>query len=591
MSVVGEIGSKIPETQNKNESSCVEVDLFLDLIFDGFDTSGAQKNIYEKYRKGPNNVSILGNDNFRLNLLLGSIDNPDKLKLSKENEESPTSIHQKIIIKITPGKKGRHYINQIERSIEAIKRFVEKYLSNNEVESINVHVTILCYNQGEIVANIASALGFDKEDEDISAELSKIFDFRHHFGNYKIKSRDVVSISIIDVISPTTEIVKSVSALTGRFLFRTAVCIKDLLWNNPIVKFLTGRSNIFSVENSDMNFPSEEKITVLDAAIMCQHTYNSEAPVNKSVFSMVGALMGNECNIATQDQVSISVDRAIEDNIIEYNKRMKLNGKQGLEVNDGHISTHHNWIPVNIDGDYVYDPENIMSASKVSLVSNFSGFFSKIYVKKNNDGTIDYAYCTAGTEPSSANDWIFANFLQGLTGLSLQHTQSVRNAKKLDKFCRMEPRKRRLFFVGHSLGGGLASNNAIVTSDKHAITFNAAGLNMLRIGATLFINNPKAYFQHDERVSRVHPFIIDGEAVQFLRFIGQPAMNASKGQRFYNNEAIAMNPNETTIFESKDIEIINSEPITKLGHLNAVTKHTVENFLRLKDLEALEIIK
>lgn len=585
MKAPGETGSKTPDIQSKNECSRVEVDLFLDLIFDGLDTRGAQKNVYENFAKSSDYKNAnLGKDDFKLNLMLGSINNPEKLRLEKENEEGPTSIHQKIIIKITAGKKGRHYLTQIERSIDAVRKYVEKYISNNDVEAINVHVTIISYNQGEIISNIASALGFDKSDEEVVEELSKIFDFRRHFGNYKIKSRDVVSVSVIDVVAPTIDIVKDVAVATGKFLFRTAVSLKDLIWNNPITKFITGRSNILSGEKSDTNFPSKDKITVLDAAIMCQHTYLSEAPVNKSVFSMIGAIMGNETDIAPQDEVRIKVDREIEKNITDFYNRIDSNGRRNTNDYTGCVSTQHNWIPVG-------NTDNIVTETGVSLVSNLSGFFSKVYKKTNDDGIIDYAYCTAGTEPSSTNDWVFANFLQGLTGLSLQHTQSVRNAKKLNKYCKEDSQKRRLFFIGHSLGGGLASNNAIITSDKHAITFNAAGLNALRIGMTLFMNNPKAYFQHENRVSRVHPFIIDGEAVQILRFIGQPAMNASQGQRFYDNEEIVMAPPNTSIFKSTNVEVVNSQPITKLGHLNTINKHTVENFLRLKDLEALQIVK
>ena len=134
-----------------------------------------------------------------------------------------------------------------------------------------------------------------------------------------------------------------------------------------------------------------------------------------------------------------------------------------------------------------------------------SGFNSMLF-KKRKDGVNYYAYCTEGTEMSSVKDW-FSNISQGLIGLAPQYTYSVQNAKILDEAI---GNNSVLWFIGHSLGGGLASNNSLATR-RHAITFNAAGLNLLRVKATLILNNRGDLFQIDTRSNRIHAFVLQGE--------------------------------------------------------------------------------
>ena len=137
-----------------------------------------------------------------------------------------------------------------------------------------------------------------------------------------------------------------------------------------------------------------------------------------------------------------------------------------------------------------------------------SGFSSMLF-QKQVDGILYYAYCTVGTDEPV--DWI-SNATQFLTGLAAQYTYSVQIAKQLDKRI---GNTAALWFIGHSLGGGLASNNSLVTG-RHAITFNAAGLNILRVNATLILNNWKDLFHPIARSKRVHAFVIQGEILNSL---------------------------------------------------------------------------
>ena len=102
-----------------------------------------------------------------------------------------------------------------------------------------------------------------------------------------------------------------------------------------------------------------------------------------------------------------------------------------------------------------------------------SGFKSNLYERVVDGVVTEYVYATAGTE--DGRDWI-ANVSQ-LTGLSYQYLKSGENAKAISAaLSNME-----LNFVGHSLGGGEAALNSILTSSesligRKAFTFNAAGV-------------------------------------------------------------------------------------------------------------------
>lgn len=91
-----------------------------------------------------------------------------------------------------------------------------------------------------------------------------------------------------------------------------------------------------------------------------------------------------------------------------------------------------------------------------------SGYLAKLYEKDGH-----YAYVTAGTQ-----DWVDwkENGRQQFGYETQQYEQSIKYAKELKK-----QYGNNLVFVGHSLGGGLASANSRATGID-AITFNSAAL-------------------------------------------------------------------------------------------------------------------
>lgn len=538
------INAFIPNKKEKKEKSTVELELHFSLYFDGLPLNGTQENIRNTYRKGIN-ISPLSNN--CQNIFYTVCENPNAIHPSNRDFENSLIKHFAISVSLTPYNTIKNqYLNQLLNIRNYIENQVNNYLVEPNVESIKIYFYLIGYNQGEFIANIINSIGVYDDDNKLIDILKKHFQFKDFLSNKKIKTKIIESVTMMEP-----------AGLIYRFI------------NNGFVKLVTGRSDLLYESEDDKDgedYPSEKNISIYDAVLMCQHTYDSEAPADKSVFSIIHSFFSKKENKASEEGeiISIKVDDDILSNIKE-NKKLK--------------NYNSNWIRTDAEWRTVPDRGNeIIKDIGIGLKSRISGFYSKLYERIENNQTKSYAYCTAGTEPLSFNDWFFANFLQGLTGISLQYTQSVRNAIKLDKYC--HEKGLPLFFVGHSLGGGLASNNALATPYRHAITFNAAGLNPFRIMATLLINNPKDYFNRTGRKNRVHPFIIDGEAVQLLRYIGQPAMSADNNrEKRYSN----------------DTEIINSEikkennALPKFKDMGVVEKHNVMNFLRIKDLSQLKV--
>jgi hypothetical protein len=105
--------------------------------------------------------------------------------------------------------------------------------------------------------------------------------------------------------------------------------------------------------------------------------------------------------------------------------------------------------------------------SGLSLSDPSTGYFGALYRNADND---TYIYANRGTEGPDKLD-VRANVLQAFGLESAQYTQAIYVAQQLKRTF-----GDRLSFTGHSLGGGLASAQALATG-LPAITFNSAGLN------------------------------------------------------------------------------------------------------------------
>lgn len=99
-----------------------------------------------------------------------------------------------------------------------------------------------------------------------------------------------------------------------------------------------------------------------------------------------------------------------------------------------------------------------------------TGLVSALYHRIKN-GKTEYIYATAGTDPVSPRDW--QNNIYQVCGDSYQYDLALKNALVL--YEQINKKGCSLMFVGHSLGGGLATNNALATNCR-AIVFNPSGL-------------------------------------------------------------------------------------------------------------------
>lgn len=115
--------------------------------------------------------------------------------------------------------------------------------------------------------------------------------------------------------------------------------------------------------------------------------------------------------------------------------------------------------------------------NSMRLINFQTGLASVCMLHIVNSCVREIAYVTQGTDMLQIQDWA-NNIKQGLVGNSQQYKDSERIARSIHQYlCNYNCGEDiQLYFVGHSLGGGLAQHNAIVTR-RPAITFNPSTVN------------------------------------------------------------------------------------------------------------------
>lgn len=140
-------------------------------------------------------------------------------------------------------------------------------------------------------------------------------------------------------------------------------------------------------------------------------------------------------------------------------------------------------------------------------------------------GKKEYIYAIAGTNTESLKDW--KNNVDQLYGSSARYKLALENAECLAK--RIAKEKASLMFVGHSLGGGIATNNAIHTGHK-AIVFNPAGISRFTMDGSLY---------GDKADELVTTFITTNDIINLFQdasqaFVGMKmVIPPSIGKRYY----------------------------------------------------------
>lgn len=206
-------------------------------------------------------------------------------------------------------------------------------------------------------------------------------------------------------------------------------------------------------------------------------------------------------------------------------------------------------------------------AKEWRVESHIKGFVSGFGALVFTNGK-DYICCFKGTDfDSYGRDWILTNVLQGLSGFSLQHIRAVKEAKKLDKaiggLC-------NIWFVGHSLGGGLASAATIATKGRIGITFNAAGLNVVGVKVNQLFNNLNSILHPSKSWNRVFPYRIKGEILDTAQKIYLRPIAFGTLERGYGKKSVEL-----------DLKIDNEE-------ISCFNKHGINNFLLKESLSEIK---
>jgi RHS repeat-associated protein len=126
---------------------------------------------------------------------------------------------------------------------------------------------------------------------------------------------------------------------------------------------------------------------------------------------------------------------------------------------------------------YLSQPDEVpgWTRHKIYEHAGSPGYRASLYESSSGEFVLAYAGTDDGLTEVPWWDWL-ANLSQAMVGYSSQHYHALRDAKSaLERF------GVPIRFVGHSLGGGLASAAAIAHGQR-ATTFNAAGLHSRTTG-------------------------------------------------------------------------------------------------------------
>jgi hypothetical protein len=154
---------------------------------------------------------------------------------------------------------------------------------------------------------------------------------------------------------------------------------------------------------------------------------------------------------------------------------------------------------VRITNDSELDRE--LNLSNAMLVNEDSGYYAAAYRVGSR-----FIIANRGTEFSSGVDW-YANFIQGTGRIGAQYEQALRVAEAANAEV-----GDRVSFVGHSLGGGLASAQALAFR-RQATTFNSSGVHARTVER--YGISPSAGGKY------IKAYYVEGEVLSYLQDSGK----------------------------------------------------------------------
>lgn len=263
------IEAQSPEKENAQNQECVDKELFLNVIIDGSGSCQPQKIMRDAYRNG-REIRVDNSKQFVMSF--SGNENPDIPQSPNANVENELVVHDTLHIDMMP---DESYANKVCRIRNEIRGSIEKYCEDSKINSLKVHLFLFFYRQGDPAVNLMNSLA-PVNEEDAKKKIKNIFK-TPIFRNRKIKYQGIEYIGCFDPVSD--ELDNTINRLVDR--------------NTPSV--------------SD----------VLDAAVMCQFTYDTQSEANSSIISKVKSLFS-----AKKRQTKTADDNILNDANVDIGWKM-----------------------------------------------------------------------------------------------------------------------------------------------------------------------------------------------------------------------------------------------------------------------------
>jgi YD repeat-containing protein len=185
-------------------------------------------------------------------------------------------------------------------------------------------------------------------------------------------------------------------------------------------------------------------------------------------------LQNRRARLESLEATLVSSGKSNDPKFLQFKRLYELSlisGDVYLNRTDAYVTGNYK----RLEGKAVSEVTNGTLAAS-DLIDPKSGYFSAIY---RNDKTGELVYANRGTEIHDAGDRA-ADILQSLGKSDLQYVRAIENAEAL------RDNGIKVTFTGHSLGGGLATAQAVVSGYK-AVVFNPAGVHKNTVGGSAIL--------------------------------------------------------------------------------------------------------
>ncbi len=547
-----------------------------------------------------------GNEQFKVSGMGAKLDFSSLADEIRQQANYQGVIVQKIIYVNENDTKG------IDKASITIKNTAGGILAAGDVSSVDIDIYIPLSESRSLnallLSNRLSSMYGHKHQTSAGAEY--VLDTEESVSNPAIKLRKIYEITFVDGSQPSNQKTQNPTSIDARVAVALCEYTYYISRINEYSKWINKKVNgkRKSIKDSIISmflFGAPILIEPLKDKSIKERAFETFDEIySLPIFPQIWKDLLKDKLFDIQDRQEETKNTELSQERTEFPELLKweaINPETGEWLNL--CKTHGDWDSslskaildaINADEDNRFSFVNNKGPLNKWLLLKGEGLSSVLYI---NESDYELMYCVAGSDFGLDmfwnGDWSTTNILQALIGLSPQYQQSVTNALILDRAVEKVKKERnidiKLTFIGHSLGGGLASNNAIVTKSRHAIIFNPAGLNFLRVICSLALHNRRELVSLTRGRDRVHSFIIKGEVLDTL----QTGLDYIKGEMIYKLSPYKPSIRSYSLPENtKYIEVNDtSEWWNIMAKLKkSLSKHSLVNFLEpISQLKKLTI--